>query len=116
MFIILDFDCCNIFTLSLVGKVTTGTVVKSFKICLQLCYKVVTLFTSKMIQVADQVRIRLISQLIKGILKVLKKLPKYFNGTAIFAFIIPRSLVLAKNLDLNLNELESVIGFFRSFL
>ena len=76
----------------------------------------VTLFTSKMIQLPDQVRITLISQLIKGILKVLKKLFKYFNDTAISAFIIPRSLVLAKNLDLNLNELESAIGFFCSSL
>ena len=35
----------------------------------------------------------------------------YFNGTAISAFIVPGSLVLAENLDLNLNELESVTAF-----
>ena len=53
---------------------------------------------------ADQVTIRLISQLIKGISRVLQKLVKYFNGTAIFAFMIPALLVLSNNLDLNLND------------
>ena len=68
----------------------------------------VTLFTSKMIQLPDQVRITLISQLIKGILKVLKKLFKYFNDTAISTSIIPSLLVLFTNLDLNLSVTESV--------
>ena len=63
-----------------------------------------------------QVRIRLISQLIKGILIALQKLLKYFNGTAISAFVIPRSLVLAKNVHLNLNELQSIIGYLGSSL
>ena len=40
----------------------------------------------------------------------------YFNGTAISAFIIPGSLVLAENFYLNLNELESVTAFFGSSL
>ena len=53
---------------------------------------------------ADQVTIRLISQLIQGISRVLQKLVKYFNGTAIFAFMIPALLVLSNNLDLNLND------------
>ena len=34
-------------------------------------------------QFADQVKIRLISQLIKGISKVFQKLLKYFNGTIV---------------------------------
>ena len=43
-----------------------------------------------MTQVADHVRIRLISQLSKGISKVLQKLLKYFNGTAILtSFVLP---------------------------
>ena len=37
-----------------------------------------------MTQFADQFRIRLRSQLIKGILRVLQELPTYFNGTVIF--------------------------------
>ena len=44
--------------------------------------------------------------------KVLQNLLKYFNGTVISAFIIPSLLVLAKNLALNLNELESVMRIF----
>ena len=62
-----------------------------------------------MTQFSDQVRIKLISQLIKGIPRVLQKLLKYFNGTAISAFIIPALLVLSKNLDLNFNDSEFVI-------
>ena len=69
-----------------------------------------------MTQSTDQVTISLFSQLLKGISRVLQKLLKYFNGTAICAFIIPSSLVLAKSLDLNLKELESVMGFLDSSL
>ena len=69
-----------------------------------------------MTQFDEQVRIRLISQLIKGISIVLKNCFKYFNGIATSAFIIPRSLVLSENLDLNLNELESVTRSFGSSL
>ena len=79
--------------------------------------RVVALLPSQITQFADQVRIRLISQLIKGISRVLQKLLSYFNGTAIFAFILPALLVLFKNFDLNLNDLESVISLsFDSFL
>ena len=69
-----------------------------------------------MTQVGEHVKMRLILQLIKGISRVLQKLLKYFNGTAISAFIIPFSLVLTKNLDLNLSELESIMRSFGSFL
>ena len=58
-----------------------------------------------MIQITDQVRTRLILQLIKGFSRVLQKLIKYFNGTALFASIIPSLLVLSKKFDLNLNDL-----------
>ena len=65
---------------------------------------------------SDQFRIRLISQLFKGISRVLQKLFKYFNGTTISEFIISAILVLFKNLDLNLNDSESAIGFFETSL
>ena len=62
-----------------------------------------------------KVKMRLISQLFKGISRDLQKLLKYFNGTTISA-LIPSFLVLFKNLDLNLNNSESIIGFFGSSL
>ena len=65
-----------------------------------------------MIQSADQVRIRLISKLIKDISPVPQKWFKYFNDTAIFVFIIPALLILSDNLDLNLSDSELVTGFF----
>ena len=41
-------------------------------------------------QSSDEVKMRLISQLINGISKVLQKLPKYFNGTTIStSFVSP---------------------------
>ena len=40
------------------------------------------------------------------------KILKYFNGTTISAFIIPRLLVLVKNLTSNLNELDSSMAYF----
>ena len=58
-----------------------------------------------MAEFSDQVRIRLTSELIEVISRVLQKLLEYFNGTAIFAFIIPRLLDLAKTYNSNLNEL-----------
>ena len=71
-------------------------------------------FPQAMTQVDEQVKIKLISQFIESISRVLQKLFKYFNDTAISAFIIPRLVVLTKNLALNLNELESVMRFFGS--
>ena len=46
-------------------------------------------------QFSDQVKIRFISQLIKGVSGVLQKLLKYFNGTAISTFL---SVLLSSNL------------------
>ena len=54
--------------------------------------------------------------MIKDIPRVLQKLLKYFNGTAIFAFIIPALLVLSQNFDLNLNGSDSVKTLFGSSL
>ena len=42
---------------------------------------------------SDQIKIRLISQLIKGISRVVQKLLKYFNGTIIPTFFVPLSPV-----------------------
>ena len=57
-----------------------------------------------MTQFAEQVNIRLISQLIRGISTVFQKLLKYFNGTAISAFTILALLVLFFSVDLYLSD------------
>ena len=62
-----------------------------------------------MTQLVDQVKLRLISQLISNISRVFQRLLRYFNGPAISTFKIPASLVLLNNLYLNLKDLESII-------
>ena len=69
-----------------------------------------------MTQFANQANIRLISQLIRDILRVLQELLTYFNGTAISTSTVHPSLVLFVNLDLNLNGFESVMLSFGSSL
>ena len=54
-------------------------------------------------KIADQIRIRLISQLINGISRVFQKLIKYFDGTIIQTFFSP-FLVLPAIFVLNLNK------------
>ena len=49
-------------------------------------------------------------------MRVIQKLLKHLNGTAIFASIIPAILVLSTNLALNLNDSDSDIGFSRASL
>ena len=71
--------------------------------------KFVPLSTLQMSQFADQVNIRLFSQLINNISKVLQFLHKYFNGTTISTFTLPKLLALFVNLDLNLSDSESFI-------
>ena len=102
-----DFNCCNSFVLSLVDKVTTGR--SSF---VSVIGKVVTLSPSEITQFADQVTIRLISQLIKSISRVLQKLLNYFNGTANFSFIMRTLLVLSKKFNLYFNDSDSIITLF----
>ena len=102
-----DFNCCNSFVLSLVDKVTTGR--SSF---VSVHGKVVTLSPSEITQFADQVTIRLISQLIKSISRVLQKLLNYFNGTANFSFIMRTLLVLSKKFNLYFNDSDSIITLF----
>ena len=67
-----------------------------------------------MTHIADLVRIRPISQLIRGISRVLQKLLKSFDGTVITAPVMPSLLVLFNNLDLRLNASESPIGYLGS--
>ena len=102
-----DFNCCNSFVLSLVDKVTTGR--SSF---VSVIGKVVTLSPSEITQFADQVTIRLISQLIKSISRVLQKLLNYFNGTANFSSIMRTLLVLSKKFNLYFNDSDSIITLF----
>ena len=52
---------------------------------------------------------RFISQLISGRSTVLQKLPRHFNETAISTFTISSLSVFYINLNLNLNNLESVM-------
>ena len=60
-------------------------------------------------QPADQVRMRSISQLISGISRVLQKLLKYFDGTAIStSLVLPAAGVLPAILTLDLNDSEFV--------
>lgn len=62
-----------------------------------------------MTQFNDQIKIKLISQLIKSILRVLQKLPRYLNDKAIFISTVLSSSILFLNLDLILIDLESVM-------
>ena len=55
-------------------------------------------------QVHDHVKMRLTSQLIKGISKVLQKLLKYFSGTIISTFFVPSSPVIPVIFTLKLIE------------
>ena len=61
-------------------------------------------------QFAGQVRIKLISHLIKGISRVLQKLLKYLNGTAIStSSVLTSTGVLPVIFALNLNDSESTM-------
>ena len=59
-------------------------------------------------QVDDHVKMRLTSQLIKGISRVLQKLLKYFNGTVISTyFSLPAAGVFPVIFILDLNDSKS---------
>ena len=61
-------------------------------------------------QVVDHVKLRLISQFIEDISRVLQKLLKYFNGTAILtSFVLPLSVFLSIIITLDRNDSEFVI-------
>ena len=59
-------------------------------------------------QFADQVRIRLISQVIKRILRILQKLLKYFNGKTFSAFFVALPSVWLVILSLKWSESETL--------
>ena len=97
-----DFNCSNTFALSWVDKVTTTT-----WIFVSVIENVAPWFATSVetiTQFADQVKIRLISQLVKGISRVLQKLPKYFNGTIISTSFVPSFSVWPVIFSLKLNE------------
>ena len=59
-------------------------------------------------QSEDKVRMKLVSQLIKSILRVLQKILKCFNGNSFLTtFILPAAGVVPIILTLNSNDLES---------
>ena len=61
-------------------------------------------------QVDDHVKMRLISQLINGISRVLQKLLKYFNGTIIStSFVLPAAGVFPVIFILDLNDSDCVM-------
>ena len=107
-----DFSCSNNFALACVDQVTTGTynfvsVISNFPSPVELTIT----------QVDDHVKIKLTSQLIKGISIVLQKLLKYFNGTIIStSFSIPLAGVLPVIFILDLNYLEFANLLFGSSL
>ena len=66
-------------------------------------------------KVDDHLKIGLISQLINGISKVLQKLLKYFNGTAIsISYVLPAAGVPPVIFILDLNDSESAKVLFGS--
>ena len=78
-----DFNYWSNFALSWVDKVTTGT--WSFvSVILSFVFPV----AEELTQVDDHVKTRLTSQLINEISRVLQKLLKYLNGTAISTFFV----------------------------
>ena len=74
-----DFNCSSNFVLSWVDKVST----RRWRF-VSVIAKVDTLSPSEITPVADQFRISLVLQLVKGISRVLQKLPKYFNSSYLF--------------------------------
>ena len=105
-------NCSNNVALFCFDKVTTGTY--NFA-------SVISNFTSPLevliTQVDDHVHIKLTSQLIKSISRVLQKLLKYFNRTIIStSFSLPPAGVLPVIFILDLNDLEFAKLLFGSSL
>ena len=65
---------------------------------------------------ADYAKIRIVSQLISAISKILQELLKYFNSAIIFMFIVSALPALFAKLELNLNYSEPGILPFGSSL
>ena len=86
-----DFNCCNSFALSSVDKVTNGT--ENF---VSVIDDVAVWFAAALdiTQFPDLVRMRLISQLINSISRVLQKLLWYYSVTHVSTFFVPSFSVL----------------------
>ena len=105
-----DFNYCSSFVLSLVDRVTTRT--WSF---VSVIVNAPALVESGMLYFADQVDIKIISQLNRGHFKSYPKVTQSFNHTAISTFfVLPAAGVLPIILALNLNDSESVMLSFGS--
>ena len=96
-----NFSCCNSFVISSIDKVTTET--KRF---VSVITNVATWFGAAVdiTKFSGQVRMRLVLQLINGIVRVLQKLLKYLNGTIISTFFVPSSSAEPVIFCLNLNK------------
>ena len=55
-------------------------------------------------QIADYVKIRLISKLINGFSRIFQTCLKYFNGTIILTFFVPSLPILPDIIFFNLNK------------
>ena len=76
-----------------------------------MCYPV----TGEMIQASDQVKMRLTSELINSISRVLQKLVKNFNGTPISTyFVFPATGAFPVTSILHLNDSGRIILSFGS--
>ena len=62
-----------------------------------------------MTQFVDQVKIRLISKVIKGISEILQKLLRFINDTIIWTFFLPLLFVSPVIFSLKLNKLLSLL-------
>ena len=101
----LDFNCCNSLELSGFDQVTNGTY--SYVSVILLVPAPVELVIK---QFADQVNMRFILQLIRGISRTFQKLPQYFNDTAILiSLVLPSAGILLAILALNLNDSQSAM-------
>ena len=102
----LIFKCYNSFALSLVDKDTTET--QSF-VSVSVNFSSPVKFV--MTQCDNQVRMRLISKLVKAISRVFQKLLKFFNDNAIStSFVSLLSGVFPVFLILDLNDSKFVIA------
>ena len=68
-----------------------------------------TVVQDVMTQFVDQVNLRLISKVIKGISEILQKLLRFINETIISTFFLPLLFVSPVIFSLKLNELQSLL-------
>ena len=98
-----NFIWSNSFTLSWVDKVTTGNFIANVVPWFATAVKTIR-------GLADQVKIRLVWQLIDDISRTLEKLLKYFNGTIISTSFVPLSSDWPVIFSLKLNESVTLVA------